>query len=83
MLEDHADPGSMDSLDRRRFQLRALCHAGIDAVDELAEGRIETMARVRKVDLDLGGDPAGIGREHQDAVAHQHRLLDIVRHHQH
>ncbi len=26
---------------------------------------------------------AGIGGEHQDAVAHQHRFLDVVRHHQH
>ena len=33
-------------------------------------------------DRDLGGDAAGIGGQHEDAVAHQHRLLDVVRHHQ-
>ena len=83
MVQDHADAGAVDALDRRRPRLRALRHAGIDAVDELPEGRIETIARMRQVDLDLGGDAAGIGREHQDAVAHQHRFLDVVRHHQH
>ncbi len=44
--------------------------------------RIKPVARMGQLDLDLGRDPARIGREHQDAVAHQHRLLDIVRHHQ-
>ena len=64
-------------------RLRTLRHAGIDAVDQLPESRIETIARVRQIDLDLGGDAAGIGRKHQNAVAHQHRLLDVMRHHQH
>ena len=31
---------------------------------------------------DLGRDAPGMGGQHQDAVAHQHRLLDVVRHHQ-
>ena len=30
--------------------------------------------------LDFAQDPAWIAAEHQDAVAHQHRFLDIVRH---
>ena len=33
-------------------------------------------------DGDLGRDPAGIGRQDEDAVAHQHRLLDVVGDHQ-
>jgi hypothetical protein len=47
------------------------------------KGRVEPVARMRQVDLDLGRDTAGVGREYQNAVAHQHRLFDIVRHHQH
>ena len=54
-------------------------HAGIDVVDQRAEGRVDAVARLRQVHLDLGDDAAGIGGEHQDAVAHQHRFLDIVR----
>ena len=61
VVEDHADAGALDALDRRRSGFRALRHAGIDAVDELPECRIETIARMRQVDLDLGGDAAGIG----------------------
>ena len=40
--------------------------------------RIEPVARLLEVDGDLANDAAGIGREQQDAVAHQHRFLDIV-----
>ena len=61
MLEDHADAGTLDALDGRGSGFRALGHAGIDAVDELPEGRIKTIARMRQIDLDLGGNPAGIG----------------------
>ena len=84
MVEDHADTGAGDAFDGEGACGSAtLGHAGIDAVDELPECRVEPIARMRQVDLDLGGDTAGIGGEHQDAVAHQHRLFDIVRHHQH
>ncbi len=31
---------------------------------------------------DFRGDAAGIGRQHEDAVAHQHRFLDVVGDHQ-
>ncbi len=31
---------------------------------------------------DLGGDAARVGGQHDDAVAHQHRFLDVVRHHE-
>ena len=31
-----------------------------------------------QIDRDLADDAAGIGREQQDAVAHQHRFLDVV-----
>src|ERR1700687_4293585 len=61
MFEDQADAGTVHALDGRRSWLRALRHAGIDAVDELPERWIEAIARVRQVDLDLGSDAAGIG----------------------
>ena len=54
-------------------------HLDIDPLDQLTERRLEPVARLRQVDLDLGDDPTGVGREHQDAVAHEHRLLDVVR----
>ena len=38
---------------------------------------------MRKRHAQLVGDAAWVRGEHQDAVAHQHRLLDVVRHHQH
>ena len=56
-------------------------HPRVDVVDQLAERRIEAVARLRQVDRDLGHDAAGIGGEDQDAVAHQHRFLDVVRDH--
>ena len=61
---------------------RALGHQRVDLLDQRAEFGLETVARVRKVDRDLGGDAAGIGRQHEDAVGHQHRFLDVVGHHQ-
>ena len=61
---------------------RALGHQRVDAVDHLAELGIEPVARMLHRHGDLGGDAARIGGQHDDAVAHQHRLLDVVRHHQ-
>ena len=54
VLEDHADARAGNTFDGRRFRLGALRHAGIDAVDELSKDRIETIAGVWQVDLDLG-----------------------------
>ncbi len=67
---------------RRLRRIGALGHQRVDAVDHGAERRIEPVARMGNGVGDLGGDAAGIGRQHQDAVAHQHRLLDVVRDHQ-
>ena len=68
-------PGNRPSLRRRRPGR----HAGVDIVDERAESGIDAVSGLGQVHLDLGDDPAGIGRKHQDAVAHKHRFLDIVR----
>ena len=65
-----------------RLGLRALGHQRIDLVDQRAELRVEAVARMRKVDRDFRGDAAGIGRQHEDAVGHQHRFLDVVGDHQ-
>ena len=43
------------------------------------KGRVEAIARLRQTDFDLTHDPAGIGGEDEDAVAHQGGFLDIVR----
>jgi hypothetical protein len=81
--EDHADADPRNALGDRCARFRALCHARIDAVDELPERRIEAVARMRQVDLEFGRHPPGVRREHQDAVAHQNCFLDVVGHHQH
>jgi len=70
-------PGNRPSL--RRV---ALGHARVDVVHQLAEARVLAVAWLRQVDPDLAHDAAGIGGEHQDAVAHQDRLLDVVGNHQ-
>ena len=62
----------------RRRRLRPLGHAGVDVVDHRPEKRVEPVARLRQIDLDLGDHPARIGGEDEDTVAHQHRLLDVV-----
>ena len=58
-------------------------HDGVDVVDHFAERRVEPVARVREADAQFGRDPAGIATEHEDAVAHQHGLLDVMGDHQH
>jgi len=58
----------------------------VDRVSSILSGtvnRVEAIAGLRQIDLDLGRDPAWVGREYEDAVAHQHRLLDIVGNDQH
>ena len=67
-------------LRRRR---RARGHRHVDFLDQIVELRVEPVARLLQIDGDLADDAAGIGREQQDAVAHQHRFLDIVGHQDH
>ncbi len=62
---------------------RARRHRHVDLLDKIAELRIEAVARLLQVDADFTDDAARIGGEQQDAVAHQHRLLDIVGHQNH
>ena len=59
------------------------CHGDVNALDQIAEIRLETIARLRQVDLDLVDNVPRTSREHENAVAHQHRFLDIVRHQNH
>ncbi len=73
-LRGHFAPG--------RLRLGALGHQRVDAVDELAEIRVEAVARLGKRNGDFGRDPSRIRRQHEHAVAHQHRFLDVVRDHQ-
>ncbi len=68
--------------DLERLRLRALGHQRVDLLHEIAEIGVEPVARMRQRVGDLRGDAAGMGGQHENAVAHQHRLLDIVRHHQ-
>ena len=70
-------PGKMPSRAGAAVRLRG--HPGVNVIDKRAEGWIDAVARLRQVDLDLRDDPAWIRRKHQDAVAHQHRFLDVVR----
>ena len=81
-----------DRMDRRRQRFLlgrrmrgrgAAGHQGVDVVHHLAEGRVQAIARVRERHRQFAGDTPGVGREYQDAVAHQHRLLDVVGDHQH
>ena len=51
-------------------------------IHQLAELGIEPVARMMQRDVNFGGDAAGIAGQHDDAVAHQHRFLDIVRDHE-
>ena len=66
----------------RRLGFGTLGHQRIDLVDELAEFGVEAIARLNERDPYFRGDAAGIRRKDQDAVGHQHRLLDIMRDHQ-
>ena len=71
-----------DSFAAGRLRLGALRHQRVDLVDELAKLRVEPVARLGKRDRDFRRDPSGVRRQHQHAVAHQHRFLDVVRDHQ-
>src|SRR6266481_4448329 len=51
MVEDHADAGAGNAFDGRGPDRRALRHAGIEAVDELPERRVKTVARMRQSTL--------------------------------
>ena len=73
-----------DGVDAHRHRsyraLRARGHRHVDFLDQVAELRIEAVARLLEIDRDLANDASGVGREQKDAVAHQHRLLDVVGH---
>ncbi len=55
----------------------------VDLVDDRVERGVLAIAWLGQRYGQLRADPPGIGGEDQDAVAHQHRLLDVVGHHQH
>ncbi len=61
---------------------RALRRRGeqtIDLIDDLAESGRCPVARPCQRVRNVGADAAGVGAEHDDAVGHFHRFLDIVR----
>ncbi len=67
---------------RRLRRVRPLGHQRVDLVNERAEIVVQPITRVGERDRDLGGDSAGIGREHENSVSHQNRFLDIMGDHQ-
>ncbi len=58
-------------------------HFHIHPLDQGAEARIERVPWMRQVDRDLADDAAGVRGEDEEAIAHLHRLLDVMSHHQH
>ena len=66
-----------------RGGLLARGHRHVDLLDHVMELRIEAVARLFQIDGNFADDASRIGREQKDAVAHQHRFLDIVRHQDH
>src|SRR5215471_6672342 len=60
-----------------------LRHCDIDSLDKITEPGIKAVPRLRQTNLDLADDLRRIGRENEDAVAHQHRFFDIVSHQDH
>jgi hypothetical protein len=58
-------------------------HFRVNVVDNLAEICVETVARMREGDRGFAGNPSGVRRKNQDAVAHEARLFDIVPDQQH
>ncbi|SPW32451.1 Uncharacterised protein [Edwardsiella tarda] len=58
-------------------------HLGVDLIHQMAESGIEAVARVAEGDGDLGDDLPGMRGEQQDAIAHEHRLLDVMGDDQH
>jgi hypothetical protein len=55
-------------------------HDDVNALDQFAKARVQAVARLRQGDLDLREDAPRVAAKHQDPVAHQHRLLDVVGH---
>ncbi len=80
--QGHADAHAREIAVADRLGRAAHGHAGVDVVHKGAERWIQSLARLRHVDLDLGDHPTRIGREHQDSVAHQDRFFDVVGHDQ-
>ncbi|CAB3775279.1 hypothetical protein LMG29542_08661 [Paraburkholderia humisilvae] len=67
----------------RRLAGLARGHLRVDVVDQPPERRVQTIARMPEWHLDLGNHPPRVRRQHQNAVAHEHRFLDVVRDDQH
>lgn len=55
----------------------------INLVNNDVKRRIEPIARLRQRNRDFCSDVARVRTEDQNAIAHQDRFLDVVRHHQH
>ena len=61
---------------------RSGCHAAVQVVHHVAKRRGEAIARAWERNLNLRRDAAGIRRQNEDTVAHEHRLLDVMGHQQ-
>src|SRR5690348_6667192 len=76
MREDGADAWRDDGTQ----PLYAPCrHLHIDTIDQIFEGDVRTIARMRKIDLQFGHYAAGVAREQEHADVHQDDYLDVVR----
>ena len=53
-------------------------HCDVSPLNQLAKSRIESIARLGQIDLDLLDNLSGARREDEDAVAHEDGLFDIV-----
>ena len=64
-----------------RARHRAAGHQSVNIVHQLPKRRIKPIARMRERHAQLACHAPRARREHQDAVAHQNRFLNVVRHH--
>ena len=62
---------------------RAGGHERVGLVDERPHLQAVGIARAWQTDRQFGAHAAGVRREDQDAVGHQHGFLDVVRHDEH
>src|SRR5580693_1510351 len=82
MGEHRADAGGRDAFDARsgaRIAARPGGHLDVYAVDDCAKARIDGMTGLGQIDGDFADDTPGLRAEEQQPIAHQHRLLDVVR----
>ena len=85
MRERRTDAGARETLRLVPYPVAARLrgHFHVHALHERTEARIERVPRMRQVDRNLTHDPARMGREDEEAVAHLHGLLDVVSDEQH